>query len=68
MLSISEYEQAVWDQWLLSDLRELSYSYLPPDMLKHSKLELNGVYFLQVSIVLFFKLFVLFCHLQLSIY
>ena len=54
-ISILEYEQAVWDQWLVCDLRELSYAYLPAGLSEQPKIELNHVYFLQVNVTIPFS-------------
>ena len=44
--------QRVWEQWLLCDLHELGTSCFPQKLAEQSKVQLNGVYNLQVKALL----------------
>ncbi|KAM4709935.1 recQ-mediated genome instability protein 1 isoform 1-T2 [Discoglossus pictus] len=48
-LSQAEINKQVYEQWLLTDLRDLEYAILPAGILESLKIELNGFYALQVD-------------------
>lgn len=48
-LSQAQVNKQVWEQWLLTDLRDLEQPLLPDDILEVPKGELNGFYALQIN-------------------
>ncbi|XP_051028632.1 recQ-mediated genome instability protein 1 [Acomys russatus] len=48
-LSQAQVNEQVWEQWLLTDLRDLEQPLLPDDILEIPKGELNGFYALQIN-------------------
>ncbi|XP_053558419.1 recQ-mediated genome instability protein 1 isoform X2 [Bombina bombina] len=48
-LSQAEINKQVFDQWLLTDLRDLEFPVLPQGILESLKFELNGFYALQMD-------------------
>ncbi|XP_063769864.1 recQ-mediated genome instability protein 1 [Pseudophryne corroboree] len=48
-LSLAEINKQVFEQWLLTDLRDLEHTVLPAGVLESLKFELNGYYALQLD-------------------